>query len=320
MSGYLASVLVSAGIMAILALSLNLVVGYAGQVSLAQGALFGVGAYTAAIASTRYGVAFPFDVVPAVLVTALVGTLIAVPALRVRHDFLVLTTMGVNFVVVGLFQFVPYFGGSQGIVGIPLLPFSAVETMWLVLFCLVVTLATQWLLLRTWFGLRLTAIRDDEGAAAATGVGVAATKIWAFTFSGAYAGLAGCLYAHYIGSIFPGGFGFVQSVTILAMVILGGEGTLAGPVLAAVLLTVLPEQLRFVEEWRLVLYGALIVVIIRFMPAGLLGHGSPLRRLYGVARGRGADQEVRREPGAVGRLVHGRPSGDRGADRAERGG
>jgi branched-chain amino acid transport system permease protein len=283
MSPYLASVLAIAGIWAILALGLNLVTGYAGQVSLAQGALFGMGGYTAAIASTRYGIGFPLDVLLAIAVAAAVGAVIGVPALRVRHDFLVLATLGVNFVVVALFQYSDFFGGSQGIVGVPLLSLGGrlltlQESFLLVWALVLLTIVSQWYLLRSWFGYRLVAIRDDEAAAAASGISVAATKIWAFVLCGAYAGLAGAVYAHLIGSVFPGTFGFVESITILAMVILGGEGTLIGPLIAAVILRALPEQLRVFADWRLVIYGALLALAIRFQPQGLLGEGAALRR------------------------------------------
>lgn len=290
MNAYLASILTLAGIWAMLALSLNLVVGYAGQVSLAQGALFGIGSYAAGIASTRYGVGFPIDLLISVMVTALAGALLAIPAIRVRHDFLVLTTLGINFVVVALFQNVNFFGGSQGIVGIPLIALgdellTAQEVFYLVAALVAATVGSQWLLLRTWFGLRMIAIRDDEQAASASGISVASTKIWAFVLCGAYAGVAGGVYAHFIGSLFPTSFGFIESVTILAMVILGGAGTIAGPLVAAVLLRSLPEQLRFLQDWRLVVYGTLLAVTIRYQPAGLLGHGSFLRRALARLRG-----------------------------------
>lgn len=286
MTEYLVSVGTVASIWVVLALSLNLVTGFAGQVSLAQGALFGSGAYAAAILSTRHGIAFPLDLVLAAVVTALVAAIVALPAIRIRHDFLVLTTMGVNFVLVAVFQYSDYFGGSSGIVGVPLFKLgdallSPVEILLLALGLACFTLATQWLLLRTWFGLRLVAIRDDEAAAAATGISVSATKIWAFALAGAYAGLAGAFYAHFIGSVFPSSFGFVESVTILSMVVLGGEGTLIGPTVAAIVLRSLPEVLRPVEDWRLVIYGLALALVIRFQPAGLLGHGSFLRRACG---------------------------------------
>jgi branched-chain amino acid transport system permease protein len=283
MSDYVASIGVLAAIWAILALSLNLVTGYAGQISLAQGAMFGIGAYTAALVSTKTDFGFPQDLVLAVAVTGAVGALMGLPALRVRHDFLVLTTLGLNFVVVALFTYVPFFGGAQGIYAIPLMEFrgsilSPQATFWLVLGALVLTVLLQVAMLRTWFGLRMRAIRDDEDAAVASGISVAATKIWAFAFSGAFAGLAGGLYAHFIGSVFPTSFGFIESITILAMVILGGEATIIGPIVAAVILRSAPELMRFLEDWRLVIYGTLLAVVMRFQPAGLLGHGSPLRR------------------------------------------
>ncbi len=313
MSEYLVSIITLAAIWVVLALSLNLVTGYAGQVSLAQGALFGVGAYAAAIAATRHNVTFPLDIPLAAAITATAGGLLALPALRVRHDFLVLTTMGVNFVVVAIFQYVDYFGASSGIVGIPLpalagRTLSSHEVMAIAIGLAAFTFVSNWCLLRTWFGLRMVAIRDDEAAAAATGISVAATKIWAFVLAGAYAGIAGALYARFIGSVFPSSFGFVESVTILSMVILGGEGTLVGPLVAAVILRSLPEVLRPLADWRLVVYGLALALVIRFQPGGLLGHGSILRNLFSRRAARGPlAREVRtQDAGSAGRPAGGR--------------
>lgn len=292
MSGYLATILVLAAIWAILALSLNLVTGYAGQISLAQGAMFGIGAYTAGLASTKTSFGFPEDLLLAAVITGAVGALMGLPALRVRHDFLVLTTLGLNFVVIAMFTYVPFFGGSQGIYGIELMALggnilSSTGTLVVVGIALALVVVIQLLLLRTWFGARMRAIRDDEEAAVASGISVASTKIWAFTISGAFAGLAGGLYAHFIGSLFPTSFGFIESITILSMVILGGEGTIIGPIVAAVILRSAPEMLRGLEDWRLIIYGALLAVVMRFSPAGLLGHGSVLRNAVLRLAGRG---------------------------------
>lgn len=286
MSDYLSTILVLAAIWSILALSLNLVTGYAGQVSLAQAAMFGVGAYTAGLLSTKTAIGFPEDLLVAAIVTAIVGGLVGLPALRVRHDFLVLTTLGLNFVVVAVFQYVPFFGGSQGIYGIPLMKLgghvlSPQMTLVVAVVLLALTIGVQLWLLRTWFGVRMRAIRDDESAAVSSGISVAATKIWAFVISGAFAGIAGAVYAHFIGSLFPTSFGFIESVTILAMVILGGEATIIGPIVAAVILRSAPETLRFLEDWRLVIYGTLLAVVMRFAPQGLLGNGSALRVALG---------------------------------------
>ncbi len=291
MDAYLVSVLTFIGIWALLALSLNLLTGYAGQVSLGHAAFFGIGAYTVAVATVKLGLAFPLDILLAMLVSGALGAFLGLPALRVRHDFLVLATIGINFIVVAIFQYTPALGGAYGIVGIPPVRLAGYELLGvgmlaLVGFTLLLYFAFQELVLRSWFGFRLLAVRDDEEAAAAIGIDVASTKIWAFAFSGAWAGLAGGYYARQLGSVFPENFGFVESVTVLTMVVLGGAGTRAGPLLGAVILAGLPEYLRPLQEWRYVAYGLLLVVLMILEPNGLLGPGSRVRagllRLFAV--------------------------------------
>jgi branched-chain amino acid transport system permease protein len=283
MDAYLISVATFIGIWIILAMSLNLLVGYAGQVSIGHAAFFGIGAYTVAMATVKMGLGFPADLILATVVGGVMGGLLGLPALRVRHDFLVLATIGINFIVVAVFQYTPAFGGAYGIVGIPPISIGGMEFLGLAMLLLVyafvaLVFALKALLLRTWFGARMIAIRDDEEAAAAIGINVASTKIWAFVLSSAGAGLAGALYARQLGSVFPENFGFVESVTVLTMVVLGGAGTLIGPVVGAVILGGMPEYLRFIQEWRYVIYGLLLTFLMIYEPDGLLGPGSRLRR------------------------------------------
>jgi branched-chain amino acid transport system permease protein len=236
------------------------------------------------VATRNLGIGFPFDIVLAMVVTGLFGGLLGLPALRVRHDFLVLATIGINFIVVAVFQYTPALGGAFGIVGIPPIAIGGVEflglnMLLLVIGLLVVLSVLKALLLKTWFGLRLVAIREDEDAAAAIGINVASTKIWAFVISCAVAGLAGALYARFLGRVFPENFGFIESVTVLTMVVLGGAGTLVVPLLGAAIIGGLPEYLRFVQEWRYVIYGLILVLVMIFERDGLVGKGSRLRTL-----------------------------------------
>jgi len=283
MDAYLVSVMTFIGIWIILAMSLNLLVGYAGQVSIGHAAFFGIGAYTVAVATVKLGLGFPLDLLLAAAVTGFSGGLLGLPALRVRHDFLVLATIGINFIVVAIFQYTPALGGAYGIVGIPPITVGGIEflglNMLLLVYAVVAALfVVKALLLRTWFGVRLVAIREDEDAAAAIGISVASTKIWAFVLSCAGAGIAGALYARLLGSVFPENFGFVESVTVLAMVVLGGAGTLIGPVIGALILGALPEYLRFLQEWRYVIYGLALALFMIFERDGLVGPESRLRR------------------------------------------
>lgn len=282
MDAYLVSVLTFIVIWTMMAMSLNLLVGYAGQVSLGHAAFFGIGAYTEAVCTVNVPMPFPMDLVMSVLVSAAIGGLLGLPALRVRHDFLVLATIGINFIVVAIFRYTPALGGALGIVGIPPFEVGGVEFLGLNMLLLTLGLAVllfigQWLLLRSWFGLRLMAIREDEDAAAAMGINTASTKIWAFVIAAAAAGLAGAFYARQLGSVFPDNFGFIESVSVLTMVVLGGPGTLIGPVIGAVIIAGMPEYLRPIREWRYVIYGIILVLLMIFEPQGLFGRGSHLR-------------------------------------------
>jgi branched-chain amino acid transport system permease protein len=298
-SGYVISVAIFVGIWVTLALSLNILTGYAGQVSLGHAAFFGIGAYTSAVLAVRYAMPFGVDFLGAVVITGLVGTVLGLPSLRVRHDFLVLATMGINFVVVAVFKYVDFFGGAMGLVNIPApslfgatfrggLPYLAL--VWAYAFF---TWLVSWYLSKTWTGLAFQTVRIDEDAAAAVGVSVPRFKIYAFGISAALAGGAGSLYGHFIGSVFPDTFVFVESIAILSMVIFGGVGTLRGPILGAIILKAAPEMLRFVQDYRFTIYGALLVLMMLFQPMGLIGDGSWLwRNLRRPFRRQAKSQEV----------------------------
>ena len=284
MSGYLISVAVFVGIWITLALSLNILTGLAGQVSLGHAAFFGIGAYASAVLTAQYGYSFWLGFAGAILLTGLAGTILGLPSLRVRHDFLVLATMGINFVVVAIFKYVDFFGGAMGIVNLPAptlfgapfrggLPYLALVGAYVVF-----TWFICWYLSKTWVGLAFHTIRLDEEAAAAVGVSAPRFKIYAFGVSAALAGGAGSLYAHFIGSVFPDTFVFVESIAILSMVVFGGLGTLRGPIVGAIILKAAPEMLRFVQDYRFAIYGALLVVMMLFQPMGLIGEGSWLWR------------------------------------------
>lgn len=307
---YLISILIFGAIWATLVLSLNLLMGYGGQVSLGHAAFFGIGAYTAAILSAWHGVSFLWTLPAAMAVTALCGAVLGLPSLRVRHDFLVLATIGLNFIVVGILQYTDWFGGSMGIVGIPVpqvLGFALKGGAYLVVVAACAAL-TAWIssaLHSTWGGLALFAVRDDERAAESVGISHARYKIAAFAISGAFAGLAGALYAPFVGNVFPERFGFLESITLVSMLVFGGVGTIRGALFGGVFLKALPEYLRFSGEYRFALYGIALILLMVFQPQGLLGDGSffwtrVLRLRAGIRR-----QGTPEAPPAVG----GKPAG-----------
>jgi len=285
LSGYLITVLITIGIYIILALSLNLITGYAGQISLGHAAFMGIGAYTSALLYTKAGLSFWPSFVLAGLVTGLVGAVLAIPCLRVREDFLAITTMGINFVIEALFLYIPFFGAGMGIGGInpPSLfgkELSKTGFLVLVLLVIVLTVAADRWLTRSWMGLGWAAIREDEQAAGAMGIDVVRFKVLAFTLGSAGAGFAGSLYAHFLTFIMPVNFSFGQSMVILSMVVFGGIGTLRGPIVGAIVLGALPEISRPAMEYRTLLYGMLLLLLMRFQPDGILGERSLLPRTW----------------------------------------
>jgi branched-chain amino acid transport system permease protein len=291
LSGYLVTVLITIGIYVILALSLNLITGHAGQISLGHAAFMGIGAYTSALLYTKTGFGFWPAFLVAGLVAGVVGAVLAIPCLRVREDFLAITTMGINFVVEAIFLYVPFFGAGMGIGGInpPSILGSEISKsgyLILVLVVILVVIAVDRLLTRSWIGLSWTAIREDEGAAGAMGIDVVRSKVLAFTLGSAGAGLAGSLYAHFLTFIMPVNFNFGQSIVILSMVVFGGIGTLRGPIVGAIVLGALPEISRPAMEYRTLLYGVLLLLLMRFQPDGILGDRSVLLRGWKALRHR----------------------------------
>lgn len=284
-SGYFITVSCMIGIFIILAMSLNIITGYAGQISIGHAAFFGIGAYSSALLSVKAGLPFWFSLPLAVAITACVGALLGIPCLRVKHDFLAITTMGINFVVEAVFLYIPFFGGAMGLGNIPFpkilaYEFSKFDFLLMIIFFILISIAIDRWLIRSWVGMALEAIREDETAASASGVDVTKFKVYAFTIGSGLAGLGGSLYAHFMSFISPYDFGFPQSIAILSMVVFGGIGVLRGPIIGAILLGAAPEIFRPIMEYRTLLYGGLLIFMMRFQPSGLLGEGSFITRLF----------------------------------------
>jgi branched-chain amino acid transport system permease protein len=273
---------------AIVVCGLNVIVGYAGQISLGHAAFFGIGAYSAALLATKAGLSFWAALPLVIVISALVGLLLGLPSLRVREDFLAITTIGINFIVEAVFLYVPFFGGALGIGGIPRIVLFGVKLkglafLGLCLFFLLLVLVVCWGFTRSWSGLACFALREEEAAAASMGISPVRFKLLAFILGTGIAGLGGALYAHYIRFISATDFSFPLSVLLLSMVVLGGMGTLWGPVLGALILGALPEVFRPLVNYRFLFYMILLLMMIRFQPGGLLGEGSFVRRIFARA-------------------------------------
>lgn len=284
-SGYLITILITILIYAMLAHSLNIITGHAGQISLGHAAFFGIGAYTSAMLYTEAGFPFWISVPLAAVVAGIVGALLGIPCLRVRDDFLAITTMGINFVVEAIFLYLPFFGGAMGIGGINLPKWfgrevTKPEYFFLIFVVFVLLLIIDRQLGRSWIGLAWSSIREDEQAAGAMGVDIVRFKVLAFILGSAIAGLAGGFYAHFLTFIMPQNFGFGQSIVILCMVVFGGIGTRWGPIVGAIILGILPEISRPIMEYRILIYGILLLGMMRFQPGGLLGPDSILSKTF----------------------------------------
>ena len=265
---YLLSLMTIVGINVILALSLNIITGFCGQISLGHAAFFGSGAYGAALAAKA-----GWGLVPALglgaAVAGLLGALVGLAALRVRADFLAIATMGVGFLFLGIVRQREALGGELGISQIPSHGLGGAGFLALVLSAVLAVLAFSLYMRRSWLGFAFESIADDEDTARMVGIDVSRYKLVAFLIGTLLAGLAGGLYSYYNRIIVPDAFGFTVSVTLLAMVVVGGIGSTWGVLLAAVALTLMPEVFRFINDVKLLFYGGLLLLVMRFSPGGL---------------------------------------------------
>jgi len=267
MGAYETSILTLIAINVILALSLNLISGLCGQVSLGHAAFFGIGAYATALLA-KAGSALALTLPVSMLVAGAAGLVVGLCSLRVRDDFLAIATMAAGFLFLGVVRTVDALGGELGISQIPDAGLGTAFP-YLVVAAAALTAGICGVVKRSWLGYAFEAVSADEVAARSIGIDRARYKLAAFVLGTALAGLAGCLYAYYLGAIGAEAFGFPVSVMILAMVVIGGMGSLWGSVIAAALLTLAPEWFRFINDYKLLVFGLLLFAMMRFAPGGL---------------------------------------------------
>jgi branched-chain amino acid transport system permease protein len=287
MSAYEISILSIIGINVILAVSLNLISGFCGQISLGHAAFFGAGAYAAAIVMTITKSALLAAAAGSVAGCAL-GLVVGAASLRVRADFLAVTTIGVNFLFVSLVRKQTALGGEMGISGIPATGLGPLGNMVVILLLSAATVALSLHIGRSWMGFAFRAVGEDEEAAAALGIRASRYKLAAFGIGTALAGLAGSLYAFFTQFITPDAFDFITSVMIMVMVVIGGIGSTWGVVVGAIGMTLFPEAIRFVNDYRLLVFGSLLIIVVRIAPGGLAGalrNRFPWTRQNGVQPG-----------------------------------
>jgi len=280
---YAIHILITVNIFVLLALALDLLVGYAGLMSLAHGAFFGIGAYSTALL-TKAGWPALAAQSAGMLLAALLSGLIAIPSMRVRGIYLLIITIAVQIMFsVAAQNWIGLTGGDAGLANIP--PYSIFGYALRGVYFLVVCTACSvfWFLLcrrltTSPFGRLLRALRDDEVGCAALGKNVVAAKMAVFAFSAALAAFSGSLFAHYTAYVDPRSFEIGVSILVLLMVMLGGAGTLTGPILGAIVLSVLPEAFKFLPlppgaaaASRQLLFGLMLVLVVYFRPQGLIG-------------------------------------------------
>lgn len=275
---YVLHVMIMVTLYVVLAQSLNLVLGLAGQLQLGHAALFGIGAYAAGLFMLDLHWSF-WAVLPAsVLTAALLALLVGLPSLRVRGDYLGIVTLGFGEIVrLVLTNWGDVTRGPMGLPGIPSprLFGLTLDSKLFYFYLIAVIAAVAWFILDrltvSKLGLQLLALREDERVAETLGIRSGRVKLVAFVVSGVLSGLAGAFYASYVSYISPDTFLFNDSVVILCMVVIGGMGSLIGSAIGAAILTISPELLRFLGEWRMVLYGALLTFMVIYRPSGLWG-------------------------------------------------
>lgn len=284
MGGYLTSILILISIWSIMCISLNLIYGYTGQLSLGHSAFLGIGAYSLGLLAVKLHLGFWPAFFGATVISGLFGFLIGIPALKLRGPYFVLVTLGFAVIVgVIVLAWVELTGGANGLAGVPRpnpipLPWgktfrfdSLLHMYYFVLFFLVVIAFICQRLIGSLTGKTLIAISHDEKLTESLGVNTTAKKLLSFTISAIFAGIAGALYASYNIVISPNIAFFVRGMDVLSYLIVGGMGTMAGPFIGPFILVAIPEVLQIVPELSVLLHGIILMLFIIFLPTGIIG-------------------------------------------------
>jgi len=284
---YYIQVLIFIGIYIILALSLNLLNGYVGLLSIGHAAFYGIGAYASAKLVMEVGLPFPLAMLGAGAVAGIFGYFIAKPTLRLSGIYMTLATLGFNMIFFLVLQnWMSFTNGPLGIMDIPppsILGYvieTRIQYYYLIFVLVLVTIGSMHRLMTCRFGRALVGIRENELAAEAMGVNTTRYKIQAFVLAAFFAGIAGSYYAHFIKYISPDSFYIYESFILLAMLAFGGQGNLIGPVVGAAVLIIIPELFRFLQEYRMLVYGGVLIIMMLVRRQGLLGGRDYSLRLH----------------------------------------
>lgn len=276
---YVLGVIILAYVWAIATYGLNVLLGYTGQLTLAHAGFFGIGAYTVGVLTVNYGFPFWPSLLLGVILASVLGFLIGIFALRTRDEYFAIFTLGVGFVIfLVIDNWESLTGGPRGLIGVPYpepigpISFDGPESIYyLVLFFLILTIYVSAAIARSLLGRTFLAIRNSEELAASMGINVGRNKQLAFTISTGIAGLAGGLYSTYIGFLGPAVVNIPSTFEMLMYLLVGGMGSLSGPLVGSILVTILFQGLQEFEAYRLVILGPMVILIIIFFPRGLAG-------------------------------------------------
>ena len=249
-------------------LGMSVLTGFTRHFSFGNAGFMSIGAYTSAIISVRVGLPFPIAVLGGAVMAGIISYLLGSLTIRLKGDYFLISCLGFGESVRVLFNYTKNItGGANGFSGIPYK-----TTMWVAIFCAILAFIIAWNFIHSKFGDNLTAIRENDIAAEAVGINVTKFKKMSFVFSAVFAGWAGALYAHYLMFITPTMFNLAKSCELITTTVIGGLGSLTGSVFGAVLVTLLPEVFRSLSEYRMLLYGLAVVLVILLKPSGLYGY------------------------------------------------
>ncbi len=297
---YYVSVLLLSVLHAIITVGLNLLMGYAGQISMGHAAFYGLAAYTSAIATTTFGLPIWAGALLALALVCVVAVLIGIPTLKLSGHYLAMATLGFGIIVYIVFnESIELTGGPSGFVGIPRMEIfgyvfqSDLSYYFLAVGVLAAVVLASLHLIHSRLGRALRAIHTSEKAAQVCGIDIAKYKLLVFVLSAFYAALAGVLYAHYLCFVAPSSFSFMFSVVLVTMVVLGGMSSIWGAVIGAFFLTILPQFLHVFEKFEVLIFGSILVLCMMFVPQGMAG---ALHNLFRLVRKPGRQRISREAP------------------------
>ena len=268
----------------IIVIGLNLLIGYAGQISLGHAAFFGIGAYSSAILTTFYSLNPWLAMLLALIITGIIAYIIGIPTLKLKGHYLVMATLGLNIIfTITIIQWEDLTGGPDGIPGIPYLQIGSFafdsdkKILYLCWFFALLSLIIAYNLVNSRVGRALRAIHNSEIAASCLGIDVSKYKVKIFVLSALFASISGSLYAHYVTFISPETFGIMYSIKLIIMSIFGGMSTIWGALIGSGALTIISELLNLVKDYSTVVLGLILVLMLMFLPEGIMGYINQLK-------------------------------------------